>query len=518
MELSEKDYQQIKEHNFEISDIEKQLVDFRNGFPYAELVEPALPGKGILLMSDDEVKQNSLFFDENHKNCKIQKFVPASGAATRMFKDLYEYLANVNSIENDVFNSASASDQLLNFIENIYEFAFFDDLKNSMLRDNIDIFKCIEDGKIALVINYLLSDKGLCYGKLPKGLVKFHKYGNYSRTSVEEHIVEATKYAVNADSNAYLHFTVSEEHLEKFKEHATYLSVRYANLFNIKINIDFSIQKSNTDTIAVDMDNNPFRESDGRLLFRPGGHGALLENLNDIEGDIVFIKNIDNVVHDSLIDTTVLYKKALAGYLLYLRNLIYQYLEKLSSDSLTDDDYMTIASFAQANLQIKIPDGFKDWPIVAKSEFLNRRLNRPVRICGMVKNQGEPGGGPFWIKDSRGEITLQIVEASQVDMKNKIQADIFKTASHFNPVDIVCSLIDYKGIPFNLKKFVDYHTGFISVKSNDGRKLKAMELPGLWNGAMAEWITVFVEVPIETFNPVKTIIDLLRPQHKVSQV
>ncbi len=510
MELSEKDYQQIKEHGFELSDIEKQLQRFRDGFPYTELVEPALAGKGILVMNDAEIKEHSSFFDDHHNEYKLLKFVPASGAATRMFKDLYEYINNKS-------NTDIVSDAVAKFFNYIKDFAFFDDLKFKMLENNVNIDECIQNNKISVIIEYLLSEKGLGYSKLPKALLKFHKYGNYSRTALEEHIVEAALYAVNIDKTADIHFTVFPDHFEIFQKHAVEFCKRYKDIYNVNFNIGFSIQKPHTDTIAVDLNNNPFREDDGKLYFRPGGHGALLENLNELQGDIVFIKNIDNVVHESNIDITVLYKKTLAGYLMSLKNSISEYLKRLNNDNLSNEDYINIVYFASDKLQIKIPDGFKEWPLTAKNEFLKRRLNRPIRICGMVKNTGEPGGGPFWIKDRRGEITLQIVEASQVDLNNDKQSAIFNAATHFNPVDIVCSLKDYNGNNYDLKNFVDNNAGFITIKSKNGKSLKAMELPGLWNGSMAEWITIFVEVPIETFNPVKTVIDLLRPQHQASK-
>ncbi|MCD4720334.1 MAG: DUF4301 family protein, partial [Desulfobacula sp.] len=355
----------------------------------------------------------------------------------------------------------------------------------------------------------------LDYGKLPKGLLKFHRYEHSNRVALEEHLVEAAMYGVSKNKKAYVHFTVSPEHLEKFKTQVDQVKDEYEKLFDITFEISYSVQKSSTDMIAVDMNNEPFREKDGSLLFRPGGHGALIENLNDLEADLIFIKNIDNVVPDRLKEITTTYKKVIGGLLLKLQSKTFEFLKELEKSESTNL-IEKIEAFAQSDLNIKIPNGFNELGPDEKKSFLFRHLNRPIRICGMVKNEGEPGGGPFWVKNSKGEVSLQVVESSQVNASDEEQMKILQSSTHFNPVDLVCGTRNYKGESFDLHEFIDPETGFISIKSKDGKNLKAQELPGLWNGAMADWITIFVEVPIITFNPVKTVNDLLRPQHQPS--
>ncbi len=362
-------------------------------------------------------------------------------------------------------------------------------------------------------MEYLLEDKGLGYGKLPKGLLKFHHYDSANRVALEEHLVEAAKYGTSKNGKAIVHFTVSPEHMEKFAEQVHKVKAKYENEFKVTYDISFSVQKSSTDMIAVDMENEPFREKDGSLLFRPGGHGALIENLNDLNANLIFIKNIDNVVPDRLKKTTTVYKKAIGGLLLKLQSEAFELLKGL--DKRNDPELIKrVAEFAKTELNIKIPQDFEGLNLNDKKSFLHRHLNRPIRICGMVKNEGEPGGGPFWVKNSKGEVSLQVVESSQVNSNDDAQMEILKSSTHFNPVDLVCGIKNYNGESFDLHKFIDPETGFISIKSKDGKNLKAQELPGLWNGAMADWITIFVEVPVITFNPVKTVNDLLRPQHQ----
>jgi len=326
--------------------------------------------------------------------------------------------------------------------------------------------------------------------------------------------VEAANYGRSKNNNAFVHFTVSPEHLEKFNEQVKGVMKIYEKKFNIKYDISFSVQKSSTDTIAVDIENNPFREDDGEILFRPGGHGALIENLNDLDGNLVFIKNIDNVVPDRLKTETTIYKKTIGGILLKLQSQVFKYLKELDKTEKDENIINKISEFAQNELNINISPGFYKMSFNDRKDFLYRHLNRPIRVCGMVKNEGEPGGGPFSVKNSKGEVSLQIVESSQVDQNNPEQKEILLSSTHFNPVDLVCGIKNYKGEPFDLHKYIDQETGFISIKSKNGKNLKAQELPGLWNGAMANWITIFVEVPIITFNPVKTVNDLLRPQHQ----
>ena len=358
----------------------------------------------------------------------------------------------------------------------------------------------------------MLDKSGLNYGQLPKGLLLFHNYSEGPRTPMEEHLVEGALYA-ESGGEANVHFTVSHEHLQLFEQKVADKQAQYAQKYGIKYNISFSEQKPSTDTVAANPDNTPFRNEDGSLLFRPGGHGALIENLNEISADVVFIKNIDNVVPDRLKPETVTYKQVIAGILVSLQKKVFQYLEILESGAYTHETLEEIIRFVKHDLCCKKKDikNLEDAELVI---FLKEKLNRPIRVCGVVKNVGEPGGGPFLTYNQDGTVSLQILESSQIDKTNEEYMRMFKEGTHFNPVDLVCAIKDYKGKPFNLPDYVDKTTGFISSKSKNGKELKALELPGLWNGAMSNWNTIFVEVPLGTFNPVKTVNDLLREQHQ----
>ncbi|MBM3436819.1 MAG: DUF4301 family protein, partial [Bacteroidetes bacterium] len=442
-------------------------------------------------------------------------FVPASGAASRMFQALFNFLekATTPDLAKEEITKDKGFNSVSNFFSNLRKFAFYKDLQGAFMDNGDNLEERLVQKEYTIIIEWLLTEKGLNYGKLPKGLLRFHSYPNGERFSFEEHLIEAIRYGKSEGNDASIHFTVSPEHLKLFEDQVEKASKHYENLLGVKLNYSFSVQKPSTDTIAVDPDNLPFREDDGMLLFRPGGHGALIENLNDLDAGIVFIKNIDNIVPDRLKDETVKYKKVIGGLLLKLQLSVFAYLEELENGA-ESGRCDKIADFARTQLNITFPDGFLQFTPDKKKELLIHYLNRPIRVCGMVKNEGEPGGGPFWVKNSRGEISLQIVESSQIDMKNSDQVQVLKQATHFNPVDLVCGIVNYKGEHFNLTEFIDPETGFISEKSKNGRALKAQELPGLWNGAMADWGTLFVEVPTITFNPVKTVNDLLRPQHQ----
>jgi hypothetical protein len=512
--FSKADLLQIETRKSEVSVILEQIENFKKGFPFANLHRPATTGDGIKKLPDEEIDQLVSEYDRLTDKCKIIKFVPASGAASRMFQTLYNFIEAAVSPdkEKELLQADQGFNSVYNFMKRIEDFAFYNDLKNVLVEQNIPFDLKNKDTECKPNLEYLLSDKGLGYGKLPKGLLKFHQYNDSGRLAFEEHIAEAASYGTSLNKTAFIHFTVSPEHLNRFQDQVNAVQALYEKNYGINLNISFSVQKSSTDTIAVDMDNNPFREN-GSLVFRPGGHGALIENLNDLDGDIVFIKNIDNVVPDRLKAETTRYKKAIGGLLLILQEKTFKFLKELESE-ISPERCLQIADFAKNNLYINIPNDFETYNLDKKREFLQHYLYRPIRVCGMVKNEGEPGGGPFWVKNSKGEISLQIVESSQVNTKDSEQNYILKSATHFNPVDIVCGIKDYKGRPFDLHEYIDPETGFISFKSKDGKSLKAQELPGLWNGAMADWITLFVEVPIITFNPVKTVNDLLRPQHQ----
>jgi hypothetical protein len=519
------DIQQIEKKGILLSEIEKQIDNFRKGFPFMKLLRPATVNDGIINLPEDKIKEYAELYSKRVAyNLQPVKFVPASGAASRMFQSLFSFLeaACVESGSGSGSRSGNkpaermlAEDKykdVKQFFGDLPSFAFYDELEKGIggIKDEKGQTKYCE------MLNFLLSDKGLNYGFFPKGLLKFHQYPEGPRTPVEEHMIEGALYGANSKGEVKLHFTVSPEHLEYFKQKTAEAAKVYESKFGVKYDISFSEQKTSTDTIAVDPDNNPFRNADGFLVFRPGGHGALLDNLNDLKGDIIFIKNIDNVVPDRLKNDTVLYKKVLAGLLLNYQEKIFNYLQWLETDPefIPDEKVDEIAAFVEKELCTAHATRKVSSNKMNLVHYLFTKLNRPIRICGMVKNQGEPGGGPFWAKNADGTISLQIVESSQIDLNDPDQKRIAGKSSHFNPVDLICAVNNYKGKKFDLMQFRDPETGFISHKSKEGKPLKALELPGLWNGTMSDWITLFVDVPVITFNPVKTVNDLLREEHQ----
>ena len=487
----EKDFSQINELGIDLETVYQQINDFKEGFPFMQLQKAATLDDGVMKLTDEQLETFTTRYEKKVSKLVPLKFVPASGAATRMFKSLFSYL--------EEGKSDKSTDQ---FFEKLSDFAFSEDLKK-ILPENADN---------QAIVDYYLTQKGLNNGSLPKGLLKFHQYEDESRTALEEHLVEGANYANNGE-NVKLHFTVSPEHLSRFLKLLNKAVPVYEEKFKVKYDISFSEQRRSTDTIAVNMDDTPFREKDGSLLFRPAGHGALLANLNDITADIIFIKNIDNVVPDRIKQPTIAYKKALAGVLLKFQDRIFDYqyqLKEWASEPLL----MELSHFFERELCVLPPVGFMGMNHNEKVMYYQKKLNRPLRVCGVVPNTGEPGGGPFWCKNSDGSTSLQIVESAQVDMDDEAQKALFNESTHFNPVDLICSMKNYKNKKFDLMEFRDLKTGFVTQKSKDGKDLKAQELPGLWNGSMANWNTVFVEVPLITFNPVKTVNDLLREEHQ----
>jgi hypothetical protein len=491
--FSEKDLSQIEARGAKLETILEQIENFKNGFPYMNVIKAATIDDGMIQLGDEKAAKLAKDFDDQIFGKKLLKFVPASGAASRMFKSLFA------ALEEDKIDKS-----VNEFLERLQDFAFYESLIKSIGSESADH---------KTILKHLLTAEGLDYGGLPKGLLEFHKYGEQTRTPAEEHLVEGARYA-NAGGKVNLHFTVSPEHRSKFQALIDSVLESYEAKFGVKYNISFSEQKPSTDTIAVNLDNTPFRTSDDELLFRPAGHGALLENLNDQDADVVFIKNIDNVVPDSLKEQTITYKKALASLVLSYQEVIFAFLKMMDGVKLSEVDLLEISEFLENELCVEAPEDYEDYSLEEKKEYCRTKLNRPLRICGMVKNVGEPGGGPFWVENADGSTSLQVVESAQIDLKDPEQKEIFDDATHFNPVDLICTLKDYKGNKFNLLDFRDAKTGFNTQKSQSGRDLKAQELPGLWNGAMANWNTLFVEVPLITFNPVKTVNDLLRPEHQ----
>ena len=498
--LTQQDLKQIAQRGISEEQIETQLKQFETGFPFLKLEAAAAVGRGIIAPSE---AKRSQYVDawQRYKaeGRRVVKFVPASGAASRMFKNMFAFV--------DADYDVPTTDFEKKYFQEIEKFAFYDAL-DAVCRKNEGkgIKALMSEGKYKAVAANMLRPEGLNYGQLPKGMLLFHKYDEGARTPMEEHLVEGALYAAS-NGEAHVHFTVSHEHIDFFKQKVAEKADGFAKKYGIKYDITFSEQKPSTDTVAANPDNTPFREADGRLLFRPGGHGALIENLNEIEADVIFTKNIDNVVPDRLKPETVEWKQVIAGVLVTLQKKAFEYLRQLDKGA-SDEQLREMAAFVEKCLCVD-PKGNK-----VDADYLRRKLNRPMRVCGVVKNVGEPGGGPFLTYNQDGTVSLQILESSQIDTNNSEYMKMFTQGTHFNPVDLVCAVRDYKGQPFDLPAFVDKTTGFISSKSKGGKELKALELPGLWNGAMSDWSTVFVEVPLGTFNPVKTVNDLLREQHQ----
>jgi Domain of unknown function (DUF4301) len=514
--LSQSDLHQIKSKEIPKEKLEEQIAFFKLGFPFINLVSPVTSKKGLHCFNDAEVAELAAWFDEHYSSYELTKFVPASGAASRMFKVLFEFMENYSGSPQDIelFEQDKSFNSPFNFFANITKFAFFEALKKKLKLTGYSIEELLSKQDYKTILEFLLTEEGISYAMLPKGLLLFHDYDDEPRLAIEEHLVEAAHYATDKENISRIHLTVSPEHQDKFIEAINQRKLKYEQKFDVNFEICFSQQKPSTDTIAVTSDNKPFRNDDGSLLFRPGGHGALIENLNDLGGEIIFIKNIDNVVPDRLMGDTFFYKKVIGGLLFKLQEKTFDFLEILDAGDLSDEELVEIRKFAEKELNIFIPVAYDAFDKMEQIDFLFNKMNRPMRVCGMVKNEGEPGGGPFWVIDENDNESLQIVEASQINFSDPVQKEIVNRSTHFNPVDLVCGVKNYKGDNFDLHEFVDPETGFISIKSKDGKELKALELPGLWNGAMADWITIFVETPLITFNPVKTINDLLRAQHQ----
>jgi hypothetical protein len=501
--FSDGDLKAIAAKGIDIREVLKQLETFRRGTRPVRLVRPACVGDGIVQIPPDEREVLVSLHDQAAEKGRMLKFVPASGVASRMFKDWYRWY------QQRKIDSAEGGAK---FLEDVVKYAFYEDLRKVMASEGENAERCIREGRDADILEFILAPRGLNYNWLPKALIKFHIYPEHSRTSLEEHLVEAALYVRDDQNVCRIHFTVSAEHESRFREVLSQIKGYYETFLGVKYEMAVTIQHPSTDTIAVDMENRPIRDRSGKIIFRPGGHGALLKNLNAIDGDIIFIKNIDNVVPDRLKEITVLHKKILGGYLVRLQDGIFHNLKLLSKKRVDDELLSRIVRFCQEKLFLFFPDGFWNDSMSAKKEYLFRLLNRPVRVCGMVKNKGEPGGGPFWVEEE-GTWSLQIVEQDQLDLNSENQKDIWKSSTHFNPVDLVCGIKNYQGEKFDLNLYVNPGAVFMSKKPHEDGEIKAIERPGLWNGSMAFWNTVFVEVPLETFNPVKTIDDLLRQSH-----
>lgn len=505
--FSDADRQQIVGRGMTVDRVNHQMEQAKTGFPFLRLQAAASVGQGIVAPDDAEREEARRTWAEyiGEGKHKVVKFVPASGAASRMFKNMFAFV--------DADYDSPTTDFEKQYFSEIKHFAFYDSLSDHCQRlHGKTADQLMAEGNYKAVAATMLSLEGMNYGQLPKGLLLFHNYNEGARTPMEEHLVEAAHYA-NANGVARVHFTVSHDHLELFRKLVAQKQGYYEELFGISYDISFSEQKPSTDTIATNPDGTPFRNADGTLLFRPGGHGALIENLNDIDADVVFIKNIDNVVPDRLKEDTIVWKQIIAGVLVKMQRKAFDYLDVLESGNFDHDMLTEISNFVQRDLCCHNDeiDQLNDGELAC---YLYGKLNRPMRVCGVVKNVGEPGGGPFLAYNSDGSLSLQILESSQIDKDNAEYMKMFTAGTHFNPVDLVCATKNFRGKAFHLPNYVDQSTGFISAKSKDGRELKALELPGLWNGAMSDWNTIFVEVPLSTFNPVKTVNDLLRDAHR----
>lgn len=512
------DLRQLERLGITLSQVLDQIEILRKSSFYIRLNRPCTLGDGIHKIPEDKAGKYLSLHDTAARKNRFQKFVPASGAATRMFQSLLQIyyvpqFLDCDELYRRVEQGVALATDFLRFVEQLHKFPFWEELEASVARSGLCLNALLQKGQFRTVLDHILTPCGLNYGSLPKGLLKFHRYSDGSRTAFEEHLVEAAYYLKDEVGRCNLHFTVPEEHEEGFRQVLERTRFCYEEHYGACYNVCFSHQKRSTDTIAVDLENRPFRDLSGSLHFRPGGHGALLENLNDLQGDLVYIKNIDNLVPDRLKETSAYWKKILAGYLVEVQQTVHGFLRSLKAT--VDEDVVERAMrFAKEDLLIHFPVDFSLWPVEKRRWFLFERLNRPIRVCGVVVNTGEPGGAPFWVEDKSGALTLQIVERAQVDFSSPSQQEIWMSSTHFNPVDLVCGLRDFEGKPFDLRRYVDSEAVFISRKFKDGKEIKALELPGLWNGAMADWITIIVEVPEITFNPVKTVYDLLRPEHQ----
>lgn len=514
MSLTEQDISHLQKRDINPDKVEQQIALFKRGNVVVNITEAATVRNGILQVSDEEKQRLINFYESRRDRLDILKFVPASGAATRMFKMLYQFVEEYDPQEESVedYLERNEDSKLEMFLARMKDLPFYEEVLRKAQQNHPDFADLKEDKQQVILVREMLDEDGLDLGDQPKGLVPFHRYDGVAASAFEEHLRETVDYAAS-NQKVRIHFTIAEKHQQKFQEELGRIKEKVETETGVEFKISFSYQDPKTDTVAVTTENEPFRDENGDIFFRPGGHGALIENLSDQKADLIFIKNIDNVVIPKNREILAENKKMLAGKLISLQDRTFRYLQALE-ESIDENKLSEIAEFLQEELNAGVAN-FGDFSQEERVELLRKKMNRPIRVCGMVKNEGEPGGGPFWVKQKDGEVSLQIVESSQIDHDNYQQSKIAQEATHFNPVDIVCSTRDYKGGQFDLRDYVDQDTSFIANKTKDGKELKALELPGLWNGAMADWLTIFVEVPAETFNPVKTVADLLRPSHQV---
>jgi len=517
--FSKADREQLEARGISEEQLEEQLSMLRAGVSYTRLDRPVAVGDGLLQLPKSVLTGLEELARQAAAEGRLSKFVPASGAASRMFKSPMAVLENsaittLDELKKKSGGGDGAAADVEKLISNLEKFAFLPDLALSMKKEGHTPEALLGQGEFRPVLEHLLTNRGLGYASLPKALLAFHAYPEGARTALEEQLAEAAEQVADKDGVCRLHFTVTPAHEPAMRARCEESAEELLERRGLRIDATYSTQKPSTDTIASDPSGNPFRDDEGRLFFRPGGHGALIENLNECGGDVVLVKNIDNVLHDDLKGPTHQYKAALAGYLVLIQSRIHHFLDRLADGDRDPVLLGKAAGFISSELSVEFGPGFAGLSPEEQAAALQDRLNRPIRVCGMVKNIGEPGGGPFWVRQADGSTSLQVVESAQVDMDDPEQAGILTTSGYFNPVDLVCGIRDHRGNPFHLGSSVDREAVFISDKSYQGRELKALELPGLWNGAMARWNTIFIEVPITTFSPVKTVLDLLKPEHQ----
>lgn len=515
--FSEKDINQIQDLGITIDKVNEQIERLKDGMSYSNLDAAATIGKGIEKYEKDEIQNFIELYEAKRNNLSLVKFVPASGAATRMFKFLFQFLKSFKPAKESVQEYADRKNDTLieNFLLNLKSFPFYNLVLSEVKSVNPNFDSLPENEKYVAFVKTMLEDNGINYSFLPKGLLPFHKYDQNVVTAFYEHLFESTLYC-SANNIANLHFTVSENHHDYFIKELNKIKDDLEKKTKTTFNVSFSYQKQVTSIVALTAKDQVFRNEDGSILFRPAGHGALLENLNDLDYDLIFIKNIDNIVVSNKNIKISNSKKLLSGVLLEVQEKTFSYLHKLDEGGLTNADFKIIALFLKYRLNVPIDVDFDRMSLDEKTTYLSEKLNKPIRVCGMVKNEGEPGGGPFWVKDKNNQVSLQIVEFAQINFSRKNQQSLVYKATHFNPTDLVCGVRNYKGEKFNLMDYVDPEAAFITMKTQNGIDIKALELPGLWNGSMAHWNSIFVEVPLTTFNPVKTVNDLLKPAHQVS--
>lgn len=513
--FTKQDVEQIENHGLTVEQVQAQIALIQSGMVYSNLLDAATIGNGILRKDKQQQQDCMDFFDSKRDQLSIVKFVPASGAATRMFKFLFQFLNEFDENKDSLELYSENNKLLKEFVSGLENFPFYDKVLQKISQTTPNFHNLSKSKQTVVFVKTMLDDNQLNYGFYPKGLLPFHKYKTQVSTAFKEHLMEATMYALS-NSTAHLHFTISDMHQEMFETELRQVKGDLEKEINTKFHVSFSFQNKGTDTIAITANNELFRTNEGKLMFRPSGHGALIENLNALDYDLIFIKNIDNIVVVEQNIEISNYKKMLAGILLQIQRQAFKYLKNLEDNEISEDEVNNIELFVINRMNVEFENAYQDFSLEEKRAYLHHKLNRPIRVCGMVKNEGEPGGGPFWVKDTNDDVSLQIVEFAQINVENKKQSKIVKNATHFNPTDLVCGVKNYKGEKFDLTKYVDPKAAFITMKSQNGVDIKALELPGLWNGSMAYWNSIFVEIPVSTFNPVKTVNDLLKPAHQVS--